>query len=95
MIDGNARDFIEKLHYEDHYVVYNGEKFFFNGCQTIILENGTTSVKLEIYNLTKKATVFSVTKSTATDCVEAFLDAPIWDGKLFWEIENQMQWVDE
>ena len=31
MIDGNARDFIEKLHYEDHYVIYNGEKFFFNG----------------------------------------------------------------
>ncbi len=28
MIDGNARDFIEKLHYEDHYVIYNGEKIF-------------------------------------------------------------------
>ena len=65
-----------------NYVVYNGEKYFFNGCQTKILENGTTSVKLEIYNLTKKTTIFSVTKSTATDCVEAFLDAPIWDGKL-------------
>lgn len=28
MIDGNVADFIDKLYYEDHYVIYNGEKFF-------------------------------------------------------------------
>ncbi len=27
MIDGNVKDFIEKLHYEDHYVIYNGISF--------------------------------------------------------------------
>ena len=95
MVDGNARDFIEKLHYEDHYAIYNGEKFFFNGCQTKILENGTKSVKLEVYNLTKNSTVLSVTKATATDCVDAFQDAPIWNGKTFWAVESEIKWVDE
>ena len=52
-------NFIEKLHYEDHYAIYNGEKLFFNGCQTKILENGTKSVKLEVYNL-KKIQPFSL-----------------------------------
>lgn len=26
MIDGNAKEFISKLSYEDHYAVYNGKK---------------------------------------------------------------------
>ena len=29
MIDGNVYDFIDKLSYEDHYVIYDGEKYFF------------------------------------------------------------------
>ena len=28
MIDGNAKDFIDKLSYEDHYVIYDGKKNF-------------------------------------------------------------------
>lgn len=34
MIDGNVAESIDKLYYEDHYVIYNCEKYFFNGCQT-------------------------------------------------------------
>ena len=33
MIDGNAKEFISKLSYEDHYAVYNGKKYFFNGAK--------------------------------------------------------------
>jgi len=95
MIDGNSADFIDKLYYEDHYIIYNGEKYFFNGCQTS--KDGTgaiISVTLEIYNLSADKTVFSVTKTSAVECIEALEDAPIWCGKTFWEVENLMQWVD-
>ncbi len=96
MIDGKATDFIDKLYYEDHYVVYNGDKYFFNGCQTSKDNTGKiTSVLLEIYNLSIGKTVFSIIKSSATECIEAFEDAPIWNGKTFWDVESQMQWVDE
>ena len=27
--------------------------------------------------------------------VEAFLAAPIWDGRTFWEAEQEMEWVDD
>ncbi len=33
----------------------------------------------------------------ATDieqCLYAFENAPIWNGKTFWEIENEIEWVD-
>ena len=70
MIDGNARDFLNKLYYEDHYVVYNGDKYFLNGCQTGYTTDGKKRVKLEVYNLSKDTTVYSVTKSTVTECIE-------------------------
>ena len=37
MIDGNAKEFISKLSYEDHYAVYNGKKYFFNGCRKYLI----------------------------------------------------------
>ena len=96
MIDGNARDFIEKLHYEDHYVIYKGNKYFFNGCQTKASSDGTVEyVSLEVYNLTTDETIFSIKKPFSSECVRALEEAPIWGGKTFWEIENEMQWVDE
>ena len=95
MIDGNARDFINKLYYEDHYVIFKDEKYFINGCQTKKFSNGRESVRLEVYNLTKDKTVFSVTKSSAIECLDSFQDATIWAGKTFCEIESEITWVDE
>ena len=95
MIDGNARDFINKLYYEDHYAIYKANKYYFNGCQAKRLENGNEDVKMEVYNLTLDTTVFSVTRSNATDCLESFQNAPIFDGKTFWEVESEIEWVDE
>lgn len=96
MIDGNVNEFIDKLYYEDHYVIYNGYKYFFNGCQTKKDIHGKIkTVTLEIYNLSMSKTFFSVTKQSAIDCIEAFEEAPIWNGKTFWEVESNMQWVDD
>lgn len=96
MINGNASEFIDKMHYEDHYVVFNSEKYFVNGCQTKMDATGRIlSVRLEVYNLTKNVTVFSETKPSASECVNAFEEAPIWNGKTFWEAESDIEWVDE
>ncbi len=59
MIDGNANDFLDKLYYEDHYIVYKGEKFFINGCQTTFNDNQNESVRLEVYDLTKNNSNYS------------------------------------
>lgn len=95
MIDGNAREFINKLYYEDHYIIFDKEKYFLNGCQTKRLDNGSELVTLEVYNLTQDITVFSVTKPTATECVSVFQDTPIFNGKSFWEVESEITWTDD
>lgn len=95
MIDGNANVFIDKLTYEDHYVIYDDEKYFFNGCQVTTDKQGNiTSVILEVYNLNNNTTIFSTTKLTISDCITEFENAKIWNGKSFWEAEKDMTWVD-
>lgn len=96
MIDGNANDFLNKLYYEDHYVIFNDEKYFFNGCQCQKDTNGNIiNVRLEVYNLSKDKTVFSTVQQSADKCISIFENAPIWNGKNFWEAENSFKWVDE
>lgn len=96
MINGNATSFIDKLYYEDHYVIYDREKYFINGCQTSKSSDGkVASVRLEVYNLTRDTTVFSTIQATAIECINTFEIANIWNGKTFWNAEQEIEWVDD
>ena len=96
MINGNASDFIENLSYEDNYALFHGNKYFFNGCQVRKNDKGKIiEVRLEVYNLTENTTVFSVKAHSIQKCIEAFENAEFFDGKTFWEAENEIEWIDD
>lgn len=38
--------------------------------------------------------VYEFEGETITDCIEAFENSPIWDGKTFYNAESEMTWVD-
>ena len=96
MINGNAITFIENLSYEDNYALFHENKYFFNGCQVRKNDEGKIiEVRLEVYNLTKNTTVFSVKTPSIQKCIEAFLNAKIFDEKTFWEAETEIEWVDD
>ena len=96
MINGNARDFVECLSYEDNYAIFNGNKYFFNGCQVSKNDEGRIiRVRLEVYDLTRESTIFSATKKSISECLVAFQEAKIWNGKSFWEVEQDIEWVDD
>ena len=95
MINGNVNEFIEELTYQDHYANYQGQKYFFNGCQYQYNVEGTVvDVTLEVYNLTTNTTVFSTTQNNAAKCIAAFEEAKIFNSQSFWEVEKDIEWVD-
>ncbi len=95
MINGNASEFIEELTYQDHYAYYQGKKYFFNGCQCQCdAEGNIVNVTLEVYNLTTNIAIFSTTQNSIAECIAAFEEAKIFDGKTFWEVEKDIEWVD-
>lgn len=96
MIDGDAHDFIDKLAYEDHYILFDSRKYYLNGCQMRKEDDGkAVSVRLEVYDLSSKTTVFSTVEESASACLVAFAEAKIWAGKSFWQAEKDMTWIDD
>ncbi len=97
MIDGKAADFIEKLSYEDHYVIFQGNKYFINGCCAKSV-NDEKEIHMSVYIINENGSIntiiFEIIKPTISECLTAFENAPIWNGKSFWEAENEIQWVD-
>ena len=39
-------------------------------------------------------TVYQTAAPTADECMNHFLNDPIIDGHRFWDIENEMEWID-
>ncbi len=95
MINGNASEFINELIYQDHYANYQGQKYFFNGCQCKYDMSGNiVTATLEVYNLTSNEIVFSTTQNNTVQCIDIFENAKIFNGKTFWEVEKDIEWVD-
>ena len=92
MINGDTREFINGLYYGDErFFYYNGVKYFIQG----YFVNGKPT--LEVYILEPSNSDFKwQAVSQGNDYpVEEFEDAKIFDGKSFWDIESQIEWVDE
>ena len=91
MKNGNVNEFVDQLYYGAELLfVHNGQKFFIQGqcadnVYTLYLERITPPAEDYIWTKSNSAGKYSV---------DDFLSAPIWDGKTFWEVESEMEWVD-
>lgn len=95
MINGNISEFIDELTYQDHYVTFNGKKYFFNGCQCKFDNRGKVKeARLEVYNLTDNQTLVSITESDTAKCIETLASLPLFYGKTLYEVEHEMTWTD-
>ena len=83
--------FFEKL-YGGEEIVFTvfGKKYFIQG----YYKENAFHFELQLW-VPEEKTLWKTSNSHMYDCVEEFLDAPLFDGKTFWDIETEMQWVDE
>ena len=95
MINGNANNFIDHSTYEEVAVMYNDNKYFFRG----LLYDKKTHNHYYAIDLWDEhdhyvETVYRATAESADECMQQFLSAPIIDGKSFWELEKDMEWIE-
>ena len=92
MINGNVNEFIDGLYYGDERIfMYKGQKFFVQGFS----ENGYSTIYLARWEPPCDDYIWVGKHPYGAYDVEAFLAAPIWDGRTFWEAEKEMEWVDD
>lgn len=94
MIDGKLSDFIDSLYYGQEIVfLYQSKKYFIQGWWS---DDKTTAI-LVLEKIDDKPFTGYIWKhqdESMIKCAEAFLAAPIWNGKNFLEIEKEVTWSD-
>ncbi len=91
MINGNVSEFVDHIHYGDELVfTFRGRKFFLQG----LSEKGVYTLYLDRWDPPSNEYLW-VGKGKANNYpVDEFLNAKIWDGKAFWDAEQEMEWID-
>lgn len=91
MINGDVNEFIDGLHYGDErFFLYDGNKYFLQGYRV------DNKPMLELYVIENPAVDFEW-RTISHDSqypVEKFENAKIFNGKSFWEVEKEIEWVD-
>lgn len=88
MINGNVQEFVDHVRYGDElWFLYDGQKYFLEGWS----ENGALELCLyEMRDGGRKYIWKGISQYPAND----FLSAPIWNGRVFWDAEQDMTWID-
>ena len=99
MKNSSARDFLETIKAQDAWLKYGPRSFFVNGCCCTFDNDGRVlSARLEMYETKEDfqtwiADVCTITRNSVEDCMNVFTEIPLIDGKSFWELEQDLEWV--
>lgn len=89
MKNGNVQEFVDRIYYGDElWFLYNDTKYFLEGW----IENDI--LELVLYEMKENGKDYKWEGDNNNYPVEEFLSDRIFDGKNFWEIENDITWVD-
>ena len=91
MINGNTDEFVDKLWGGEELVfTYNGKKYFSQG---YVKDNGKYYFEVQLWE-PQSAVLWSVSGLSNQESLESFLNEPLFDGKKFWDIEKEIEWVE-
>ena len=94
MEGGRVNDFIDAFSYQSVAVVHKGEKYFSDGI-TMRADDKYSFFIIKVDDNGKfLSDVYEFEGDSITACIVAFENAPIWNGKSFYDVENEMTWVD-
>lgn len=94
MINGKLTDFVDSLYYGQEMVfIYQDVKYFVQGWWSD--DKSTATLVLDIMNKDPfSGYLWEHHGKSMMECAEAFLAAPIWEGKNFIQVEADVNWVD-
>ena len=92
MIGGNPNDFLNRVYScQDTIFVYKRIKCWFQGYMP---DDNSVHMEVTQYEPPSDREVWSYDAATIDECWQAFIKASLFNGKSFWEIEQDIEWVD-
>ena len=100
MIDGNVKEFVDNLYYgSEMYFIFNDKKYFIQGwfddpVHHLVLDYDYQTEPFDENNPDCNKYIWEYSSEISDECVKAFLDAPLWNGKTFYEVEKDITWAE-
>ena len=92
MKNGDITDFMDQLYYGGELVFeYAGSKYFIQGWT---MDDRNFMALDYVNNEQFKEYLWKHEAKTMKECAEAFLAAPLWNGKNFSQIQEEVTWSD-
>lgn len=93
MINGNPGEFVDRIYScQDTVFVFDGIKYWFQG---YMLPSGIVHMEVSQYQPESDMCLWQYDGKSIEECQNAFLDAPMFAGKTFWDAEQRIEWVDD
>ena len=93
MIGGNPNDFLDRIYScQDTIYIYKGVKYWFQGYMP---DPETVHMEVVQYQPSSEKEIWSHNDTTIERCQQAFIKAPLFDGRSFWDAEQEIEWVDD
>lgn len=93
MINGNPGEFVDRIYScQDTIYIFHGVKYWFQGYTK---ENGLVHMEIFQYQPVQENCLWMHDGETIEECQRAFLEAKLFDGKSFWEAEQDIEWTDD
>lgn len=91
MINGDVNEFVDGLYYGDErFFRYKGYKYFLQGYRI----DGRPMLELYVIENPMADFEWRIISDNDEYPVEKFENAKIFNGKSFWEVEKEIEWVD-
>ena len=96
MINADMNSFLESINYgEEVDILYKNSKYLIGGYYD---EDKSAHLYVLRYEENGKD-VHEIIYETSSqnkikDCADKFLKEKIWEGKGFWDVEREMEWID-
>ena len=95
MINGNTNEFFDNMYHGDEFEISYKEKQYF-------IQSYYNDFKIYIHEIIVKQTNPKIDNDTIFECksnnpqqnIEDFQNAKIFEGKSFWEVEQEITWID-
>lgn len=93
MINGDIKLFIDDLYAGQELLFsHEGVKYFVQGWTT---ESGTRHMECWEYENPDRGYLWEGDGASMVTLANEFLVTPLWDGKMFEDIQSQVIWIDE
>lgn len=88
--NGDAHAFVDHIHYGDElWFLYREKKYFLEGW------SNNNHLELCLYEMSDTGKKYIWEGTPTRYPVDAFLHAPLFDGRTFWEAEQDITWIDD